>query len=670
MEKGRTRGMPGASTNRPGRGVPLSVATALMISLLALLVQGVPAARAAGSTWHVAPSPNPGTASDSFRSVSCLNATDCWAAGSAGGVGLVEHFNGTSWTPLASIPAPSGSTGFAFTGISCVSDTACTAVGYWTESSSAFALAESYNGSSWVIETLPNLGSSQAEFASVSCTSGATCMAVGDYYNSGFGAYATLAMQLDGTSGTQDDTSSLDLGVNYSIPTSVTCVTSADCTATGSYGSPGTPQLSLIGHWNGSSWAHIASVNPGSSNNDLVGVTCVPGTGTDCTAVGSYFSFGPGGGLLVEHWDGSTWSQVTGIPASAGGLFSVSCPASGSCTAAGSNGPGASTTLILELSGGTWTQATSPNPALYSNVLNSVSCTSVCMAVGSQAWQNVGPQLTLTETTGSGPFPPGVNGVTPAQGTTSGGTTVTITGSGFTGATAVRFGTVAAKSFTVVSNYEITAITRPEGTRVVDVSVTTTAGSSAVGYPDDQFAFIPRPTVHSLSPSTGTTAGGTAVTVKGSHFTGTTAVQLGPASISGFTVVSDTEIIFLTPPHVAAQEDVTVTTPEGTSRTTNSDVFTYSTSAVTVTTTTLPAGNQGLRYPPFSLQASGGTTPYRWALAPGSSLPSAMRLSSIGKLSGVPQCAGNYNFTVVVTDRSHGNASAPLTLVVDGPGCG
>ena len=113
-----------------------------------------------------------------------------------------------------------------------------------------------------------------------------------------------------------------------------------------------------------------------------------------------------------------------------------------------------------------------------------------------------------------------------------------------------------------------------------------------------------------------------------------------------------------------------MTTPEGTSKIVAADVFTYSTTAVAVTTTTLPTGSQGHRYPPTTLQASGGTTPYRWALAPGSTLPSLMHLSSAGVLSGTPQCAGSYQFTVVVTDSTHGNDERQLTLVVSGPGCG
>ena len=58
---------------------------------------------------------------------------------------------------------------------------------------------------------------------------------------------------------------------------------------------------------------------------------------------------------------------------------------------------------------------------------------------------------------------PTFSNILPTSGTTAGGTSVTITGTGFTGATSVTFGGTAATSFTVVSNTSITATT-PAGT--------------------------------------------------------------------------------------------------------------------------------------------------------------------------------------------------------------
>ena len=65
----------------------------------------------------------------------------------------------------------------------------------------------------------------------------------------------------------------------------------------------------------------------------------------------------------------------------------------------------------------------------------------------------------------------------------AGGTLVTITGSGFTGATAVDFGTIAGDGLDVVSDTTITADS-PAGTGTVDVTVTTPSGTSATSSAD------------------------------------------------------------------------------------------------------------------------------------------------------------------------------------------
>ncbi len=67
---------------------------------------------------------------------------------------------------------------------------------------------------------------------------------------------------------------------------------------------------------------------------------------------------------------------------------------------------------------------------------------------------------------------PTITGLAPTSGPESGGTSVVITGTGFTGATAVQFGGVAATSYTVDSATQITAIS-PARTGAVTVTVTT-----------------------------------------------------------------------------------------------------------------------------------------------------------------------------------------------------
>jgi hypothetical protein len=130
---------------------------------------------------------------------------------------------------------------------------------------------------------------------------------------------------------------------------------------------------------------------------------------------------------------------------------------------------------------------------------------------------------------------PTVISVAPNSGPTSGGTSVTITGTNFLGATVVTFGGGAASNVVVVNDTTITAVTPPfGGPNKVDVSVTTPEGT---GTGAQLFTYVAAPTVSSVTPNSGPTGGGTSVTITGSNFTGTTAVLFG-GSPAAFTVTS------------------------------------------------------------------------------------------------------------------------------------
>ena len=83
---------------------------------------------------------------------------------------------------------------------------------------------------------------------------------------------------------------------------------------------------------------------------------------------------------------------------------------------------------------------------------------------------------------------------------------------------------------------------------------------------------------------------------------------------------------------------------------------------LTVTTTSLANGSTGETYAQ-TLQASGGTPPYSWSLSSGT-LPSGLTLSTSGSITGRPATAGNFMFTVRVTDRTGLFADRPLSIGV------
>jgi hypothetical protein len=187
--------------------------------------------------------------------------------------------------------------------------------------------------------------------------------------------------------------------------------------------------------------------------------------------------------------------------------------------------------------------------------------------------------------------PPTVSAITPATGSTSGGTKVTITGTNFNGTPQVTIGGVAASQVTVVNSTTISAVT-PAGTGTnVPVIVTTSFGSNA---PANIYTYAqpvtppqPAPTLTSVSPPSGPSQGKTPVTIKGTNLTGATSVTFGGAAATSVVVVDAQTITALTPPGtVGAAVDIVVTTP-ATSTTTQTatlpGAYTYVNAAPTVT---------------------------------------------------------------------------------------
>ncbi|WP_199848700.1 IPT/TIG domain-containing protein, partial [Streptomyces sp. RTd22] len=173
----------------------------------------------------------------------------------------------------------------------------------------------------------------------------------------------------------------------------------------------------------------------------------------------------------------------------------------------------------------------------------------------------IGPGGTSNGVTYTYVVSPVLSGVSPNQGPAAGGTSVALTGSGFSGVTAVRFGSVNASSFTVVSPSQIMAVAPPGSAGPVQVTVTGPGGTSnGVTY-----TYAAGPVLSAVSPSQGPVSGGNTVTLSGSGFTGATAVQFGSTPAVSFTVGSATQITAVAPTGAAGPVQVTVTGPGGTS---------------------------------------------------------------------------------------------------------
>jgi hypothetical protein len=171
---------------------------------------------------------------------------------------------------------------------------------------------------------------------------------------------------------------------------------------------------------------------------------------------------------------------------------------------------------------------------------------------------------------------PTVGALSSTSGPASGGGHLTITGTGFPGTSAVHFGAASA-TYTVLDSTHID-VAIPPGNGVVDVTVSTSAGTSAATALD-HYTFPPAPpatpAVTGISPAGGPTAGGQQVTITGTGFSNGARVAFGSSAGTSVSVVSPTTITVTSPKHAKGAVDVHVTTAGGASPVAVADRYTY-----------------------------------------------------------------------------------------------
>ncbi len=158
-----------------------------------------------------------------------------------------------------------------------------------------------------------------------------------------------------------------------------------------------------------------------------------------------------------------------------------------------------------------------------------------------------------------------VTALTPAKGPTSGGTDVTISGTGFTDKATVYLDSKSIP-FTVVSPHEITFTTPKVALSPsvdVPVKIKTADGTS----PTLTYAYKALPITTDISPHIGPMTGGTEVTINGRHFTTTSKVTFGNSVSPKVTYVTSKKLIAVVPARSAATTHVRVQTQYGGSST-------------------------------------------------------------------------------------------------------
>ncbi|MGO9558077.1 MAG: hypothetical protein ACLPYW_03180 [Acidimicrobiales bacterium] len=239
-----------------------------------------------GVNWSVVPSFNVGGSSYSFlKAVSCVSPLDCNAVGyslsTEPAEALVEHYSGGSFGYEAVADV---SHKIELTSISCIKTGFCEAAGIDTSSGELGYVASSVNGLSWTAHAaLPDFTAtgSGLTLQGISCMSATACMAVG--YGSDGLKQTGVTERWTGTKWTLAKDANAK-GSRFTALLSVTCAAANNCTAVGYDSQSSLSSTPAVEHWNGSSWSLVPSeLMPIYPMSQFNGVVC---NGTTCLASG------------------------------------------------------------------------------------------------------------------------------------------------------------------------------------------------------------------------------------------------------------------------------------------------------------------------------------------------------------------------------------------------
>lgn len=364
-----------------------------------------------------------------FEDVSCSSASECTAVGHSGTQAIVQRWNGSEWK-AQTVPKPEGATEAVLLGVSCPSSSACTAVGRYKNSAAKWVtLVQSWNGTEWKIQSSPSPGVTGSELNGVSCLSSSECTAVGYAWNSGPPVTRqTLVVRWNGSEWKTQ--TSANQG-SSSVLASVSCASSTFCMATGQYEESAGKWAPLTERWNGTTWSLQTAVKPsGATMSWFHDVSCT--SSTACTAVGDkeINATTHETQTMAQRWNGSSWSlQTTPNPEAVDrDLESVSCTATTACTATGFfiASSGGETPMALRWNGSTWTLQILPLPSGSSKARSrGVSCvagrgcqgvgqftnsSSVVVPLAEADWRKAGPSATTSAASSIGETAAMLNG--------------------------------------------------------------------------------------------------------------------------------------------------------------------------------------------------------------------------------------------------------------------
>lgn len=342
----------------------------MFFGLAVTAFQGRPAhaQTGAGSIFNVVPTPNGNQFSSSIFAASASSAIDIWAVGDS-----TMHFNGTKWTAF---PAPliTGDLTADLQGVVDISPTLAWAVGNITLGANPGQIIERWNGTKWSLFPNPKLlPNSQADLFAITSTSANDIWAVGNLVQQVIGGALSFNLfeHWDGKAWTPtfiNDTTFEGLtGVSADSPSDAWAVGWVSPLGDGSNGT-------LAIHWNGTNWVHAATPpNLGEGPNQLNAVVTLAPDNAWAVGFSTPGLAGQSATLtLILHWDGTSWTVVPSPnvgPSSSSQsnrLLGLTANSANDIWAFGSyfaaDGSGHQMTLLLHYDGTSWTLASSPNP--------------------------------------------------------------------------------------------------------------------------------------------------------------------------------------------------------------------------------------------------------------------------------------------------------------------
>ncbi len=461
------------------------------------------------------------------------------------GKSYVAKWDGSSWQELGGTNSSTFNSGIACLTTDAGGNVYAVAVGGFTNGSNGKHYVAKWNGSSWQELGGTNSSTFNSFILSLATDAGGNVYAAGEFFN---GSRKPYVAKWNGSSWQELGGSNSYTFSSNGYIRSLTTDAGGNVYAAGDFKNGN--GNNYVAKWNGSSWQELGGTNSSTFNHTIYHLTTDAG---GHVYAGGLFS----NGLFkyyVAKWNGSSWQELGGANSSkfSGYISSLTTDAGGNVYATGEFLNGLFKHYVAKWNGSSWQELGGTNRSTFNSLIYSVTTDAVGNVYAGGFFTNDSGKCYLAKYGNAVVTIPTISSFTPT--TASAGTTVTITGTGFTGATAVSFGGVAATSYTVVSATSITAVVGSGASG--SISVTTGGGTASLA----GFTFIETPTISSFTPTTANT--GTTVTITGTNFSGATAVSFGGTAATSYFVINNTTITALV--GAGASGSISVTTSGGT----------------------------------------------------------------------------------------------------------